>query len=97
MGTPPTWDAPDFLEYLAQDTGNRYNCHLCRRCERRPGIYVCCPEMPGKKPVVILGAGTTENGAPRRPSHTAFSSQWSQENWKAFFKTDRRNSRTDNG
>jgi len=66
-------DAPDFLEYLAQDTETDIIAIYVEGVKDGPGIYVCCPEMPGKKkPVVILGAGQPKT-APAPPFRIRFS------------------------
>jgi acyl-CoA synthetase (NDP forming) len=84
-GNAADLDAPDFLEYLAQDTETDIIAIYVEGVKDGPAFMSAVRKCRAKKPVVILGAGTTENGARAALSHTA-SVTWSQENWKAFFK-----------
>jgi acyl-CoA synthetase (NDP forming) len=78
-------DAPDFLEYLADDEKTKViACYIegVRQGSRFVAAVKKCLE---KKPVVILKAGLTESGASAAASHTA-SLAGSKNIWEAFFK-----------
>jgi len=78
-------DAPDFLEYLADDADTKIiSCYTegVRNGRRYLEAIRKCLKA---KPVVILKAGLTESGAGAAASHTA-SLAGSQATWDAFFK-----------
>jgi acyl-CoA synthetase (NDP forming) len=78
-------DAPDFLEYLADDAETAIvTCYIegVRDGHRFMGAVRKCL---AKKPVIILKAGLTESGAGVAASHTS-SIAGSRATWEAFFK-----------
>ena len=84
-GNAADLDALDFLEYLAQDTETDVIALYVEGVKDGPAFMSAVRKCLEKKPVVILGAGTSENGARAALSHTA-SVTWPQETWKGFFK-----------
>jgi acyl-CoA synthetase (NDP forming) len=78
-------DAPDFLEYLAEDSETAViTCYIegARDCRRFMASVMKCLQC---KPVIILKAGLTESGAHAAASHTA-SLAGSAMVWDGFFR-----------
>jgi acyl-CoA synthetase (NDP forming) len=84
-GNAADLDAPDFLDYLAQDAETDVIALYIEGVKNGPAFISAVRKCRGKKPVVILGAGTTENGARAALSHTNSVTR-SQKTWKDFFK-----------
>ena len=84
-GNAADLDAPDFLEYLAQDKQTDIIALYVEGVKNGSMFMSAVRKCRAKKPVIILRAGTTENGARAALYHTA-SVTWSQETWKGVFK-----------
>jgi acyl-CoA synthetase (NDP forming) len=84
-GNAADLDAPNFLEYLAQDKKTDIIALYVEGVKDGPAFISAVRKCRAKKPVVILGAGTTQNGARAALAHTG-SITWSHATWKAFFK-----------
>ena len=78
-------DAPDFLEYLAQDKKTDIIALYVEGVKDGPAFMSAVRKCRAKKPVIILRAGTTKNGARAALAHTASVTR-SEETWNAFFK-----------
>jgi acyl-CoA synthetase (NDP forming) len=78
-------DAPDFLEYLADDKETKVIACYIEGVHNGPRFFSAIKRCLSKKPVVILKAGLTESGAGAAVSHTA-SLAGSKSVWDAFFK-----------
>jgi acetyl-CoA synthetase (ADP-forming)/acetyltransferase len=84
-GNAADLDAPEILEYLARDTKTDVIALYIEGVKNGPAFTSAVRKCLGKKPVVILKAGTTENGTRAALSHTA-SVTWTEETWNSFFK-----------
>ena len=84
-GNAADLDAPDFLEYLTQDSDTDLIALYIEGVKNGPRFMSAVRKCLEKKPVVILKAGLTENGASAAMSHTA-SLTGSETIWDAFFK-----------
>ncbi len=84
-GNAADLDAPDFLEYLTQDSDTDLIALYIEGVKNGPRFMSAVRKCLEKKPVVILKAGLTENGASAAMSHTA-SLTGSETIWGAFFK-----------
>ena len=84
-GNAADLDAPDFLEYLAQDKETDVIALYIEGVKNGPRFKSAVRKCMEKKPVVILKAGLTENGAGVALSHTG-SMTGSKAVWKAFIK-----------
>jgi len=78
-------DAPDFLEYLAGDVETEIIAGYIEGVRDGRRFLKAVKQCLMTKPVVILKAGLTENGAGAAASHTA-SPTGSKSVWDAFFK-----------
>jgi len=78
-------DAPDFLEYLADDEDTSAVACYIEGTKDGPRFVQAVKKCLAKKPVVILKAGLTESGAGAAASHTA-SMAGSKSIWEAFFR-----------
>ncbi len=78
-------DAPDFLEYLADDAETDIIACYTEGVKDGPRFVQAVKKCLSRKPVVILKAGLTESGAGAVVSHTA-SLAGSKVIWDAFFK-----------
>ncbi len=84
-GNATDLDATDFLEYLAQDTDTNIIALYIEGVNNGPRFLAAVRKCMEEKPLVILKAGLTENGASAAISHTA-SMTGSKVIWDAFFK-----------
>ena len=84
-GNAADLDAPDFLEYLARDEKTDIVALYIEGVKDGPAFLSAVRDCRAKKPVIILRAGTTENGARAALYHTASVTR-SEETWNAFFK-----------
>ena len=84
-GNAADLDAPDFLEYLAQDTKTDAIALYLEGVKNKSRFESAVRKCIKKKAVVILKAGLTKNGARAAVSHTA-SLPESKSVWNAFFK-----------
>ncbi len=84
-GNAADLDAPDFLEYLSQDKKTDIIAIYIEGVKDGPAFMSAVRKCMAKKPIIILRAGTTENGARAALYHTASVTR-SEEAWKAFFK-----------
>ena len=84
-GNAADLDAPDFLQYLAQDTETDIIALYIEGVKNGPRFISAVRKCMEKKPVVILKAGLTENGAGVALFHTG-SMTGSKADWKAFIK-----------
>jgi acetate---CoA ligase (ADP-forming) subunit alpha len=78
-------DAPDFLEYLADDDETRVIACYIEGIHDGPRFITAVKRCLAKKPVIVLKAGLTESGAGAAASHTA-SLTGSKSIWEAFFR-----------
>jgi acyl-CoA synthetase (NDP forming) len=78
-------DAPDFLEYLADDDETRVVSCYIEGVKNGPRFLAAIKRCLEKKPVIILKAGLTESGAGAAASHTA-SMAGAKAIWEAFFR-----------
>ena len=78
-------DAPDFLEYLADDEDTKVIACYIEGVHNGPRFVSAIKRCLTKKPVVVLKAGLTESGAGAAASHTA-SLAGSKSVWEAFFR-----------
>ena len=78
-------DAPDFLNYLANDSETDVIACYIEGIKDGRGYLETIKECLKTKPVIILKAGLTESGAEAAASHTA-SLAGSEAIWDAFFK-----------
>jgi acyl-CoA synthetase (NDP forming) len=78
-------DAPDFLEYLADDEETEIIACYIEGVHNGPRFISAVKKCMKKKPVVVLKAGLTESGAGAAASHTA-SLAGSRAIWEAFFR-----------
>ena len=78
-------DAPDFLEYLADDEETKVIACYIEGIHDGPRFVSAIKRCLTKKPVVVLKAGLTESGAGAAASHTA-SLTGSKSVWEAFFR-----------
>jgi acyl-CoA synthetase (NDP forming) len=84
-GNAADLDAPELLEYLARDTKTDVIALYIEGVKNGPAFTSAVRKCLGKKPVVILKAGTTANGTRAALAHTA-SVTWPEETWNSFFK-----------
>ncbi len=84
-GNAADLDAPDFLEYLADDAATKAIACYIEGVKNGPRFVAAVKRCLAKKPVVILKAGLTESGAGAAASHTA-SLTGAKNVWDAFFK-----------
>ena len=84
-GNAADLDAPDFLEYLAMDKKTGIIAVYVEGVKDAPAFMSAVRKCRAKKPVIILRAGTTENGARAALYHTASVTR-SEETWDTFFK-----------
>jgi acyl-CoA synthetase (NDP forming) len=84
-GNATDLDATDFLEYLAEDKDTNIVALYIEGVNNGPRFLAAVRKCMEKKPLVILKAGLTENGAGAAISHTA-SMTGSRAVWEAFFK-----------
>ena len=84
-GNATDLDATDFLEYLAHDTDTNIIALYIEGVNNGPRFLAAVRKCMEQKPLVILKAGLTENGAAAAISHTA-SITGSKAVWEAFFK-----------
>jgi acyl-CoA synthetase (NDP forming) len=78
-------DAPDFLEYLADDDNTKVIACYIEGIHNGPRFLAAIKRCLLKKPVIVLKAGLTESGAGAAASHTA-SLAGSKSIWEAFFR-----------
>jgi acyl-CoA synthetase (NDP forming) len=78
-------DETDFLEYLIADKNTDVIGLYIEGIKNGPRFLSAVRKCVAQKPVVILKAGLTENGAGAAISHTA-SFTGSQQVWQAFFR-----------
>ena len=78
-------DAPDFLEYLAQDTETEIIASYIEGVRDGRRFLEAVKKCQATKPVIILKAGLTESGAGAAASHTA-ALAGSASVWDTFFK-----------
>ncbi len=84
-GNAADLDAPELLEYLARDTKTDVIGLYIESVKNGPAFLSAVRKCLEKKPVVILRAGITKNGARAALAHTA-SVTWPEKTWNAFFK-----------
>jgi acyl-CoA synthetase (NDP forming) len=84
-GNAADLDAPDFLEYLAQDRKTGIIAVYVEGVKDGPAFISAVLKCLKNKPVIILRAGTTENGARAALYHTASVTR-SEETWNEFFQ-----------
>lgn len=84
-GNAADLDAPDFLEYLADDENTHAIACYIEGVHNGPRFVSAIKKCLLKKPVVVLKAGLTESGAGAAASHTA-SLAGAKAVWDAFFK-----------
>jgi acyl-CoA synthetase (NDP forming) len=84
-GNAADLDAPDFLEYLAKDIKTDIIALYIEGIKNPPAFVSAVKKCMVNKPVVILKAGLTKNGARASLFHTA-SMTGSKTVWNAFFK-----------
>jgi len=84
-GNAADLDAPDFLEYLADDEETKAVACYIEGVKNGPRFVSAVKKCLTKKPVVILKAGLTESGSGAAASHTA-SLTGAKPVWDAFFK-----------
>jgi acyl-CoA synthetase (NDP forming) len=84
-GNAADLDETDFLEYLAADEDTDVIGLYIEGIKNGPRFLSAVRKCVAKKPVVILKAGLTENGAGAAISHTA-SFTGSQQVWQTFFR-----------
>jgi acyl-CoA synthetase (NDP forming) len=84
-GNAADLDAPDFLEYLAHDQKTDIIAVYVEGVRDGPAFVSAVRKGRVKKPVIIMRAGTTENGARTALYHTSSITR-PEENWDAFFK-----------
>ena len=84
-GNAADLNAPDFLEYLAQDRKTDIIALYVEGVKDGPAFISAVRKCLAKKPVIILRAGTTENGARAALYHTASVTR-SEETWNEFFQ-----------
>jgi acyl-CoA synthetase (NDP forming) len=84
-GNAADLDAPDFLEYLAQDKETDVIALYIEGVKNGPRFKSAVRKCMRQKPVVILKAGLTENGVGAAMYHTG-STTGSKTVWNAFFK-----------
>lgn len=78
-------DGPELLEYLAQDTETDVIALYIEGVKNYPRFISAVKQCMKKKPVIILKAGLTKNGADVASFHTA-SITGAKAVWDAFFK-----------
>ncbi len=84
-GNAADLDETDFLEYLASDNDTDIIGLYIEGVKNGPRFMSAVKKCMKKKPVVILKAGLTGNGAAAAISHTG-SFTGSQKVWQAFFR-----------
>jgi acyl-CoA synthetase (NDP forming) len=84
-GNAADLDETDFLEYLAADNDTDIIGLYIEGIKNGPRFLSAVRNCAAQKPVVILKAGLTENGASAAISHTA-SFTGSPQVWQAFFR-----------
>lgn len=84
-GNAADLDATDFLEYVTQDAGTKIVAVYVEGVNNGPRFFTAAGKCVEKKPLVIVKAGLTENGAGAAISHTA-SMTGVKTVWDAFFK-----------
>ena len=84
-GNATDLDAPEFLEYLAQDMETDIIALYIEGVKNYPRFISAVKQCMKKKPVIILKAGLTKNGADVAAFHTA-SITGAKAVWDAFFK-----------
>ena len=70
-GNAADLDAPELLEYLAQDTETDIIALYIEGVKNYPRFISAVKQCMKKKPVIILKAGLTKNGADVAAFHTA--------------------------
>ncbi len=78
-------DAPDFLDYLADDPETEIIASYIEGVKDGRRYLAAVSKCLTKKPLIILKAGLTESGAGAVASHTA-SLAGSKNAWEAFFR-----------
>jgi len=78
-------DAPDFLEYLAEDTETRIICAYLEGVRDGRRLMEIVRRINPVKPVIIWKGGLTSSGARAAVSHTG-SLAGNRQIWGAFFK-----------
>ena len=76
-------DAPDFLEYLVDDSETKYVICYIEGVKDGQRFFAAMKKCAQNKPVVLLKGGLTESGAGATLSHTG-SLSGSKEIWSAF-------------
>jgi acyl-CoA synthetase (NDP forming) len=84
-GNAADLDAPDFLEYMATDNKTSIIALYIEGVKDGPAFMSAVRKCLKRKPVIILRAGTTENGARAALYHTASVTR-SEKAWNAFFQ-----------
>jgi len=78
-------DAPDFLEYLADDPETKIIALYIEGPKDAPRLKAALNKAAGRKPVIAIKGGMTEQGMRAASSHTG-SMAATPETWRALFK-----------
>jgi acyl-CoA synthetase (NDP forming) len=78
-------DGPDFLDYLADDPETHIIAFYIEGTKNGERLKTALAKASGKKPVIVIKGGLTEQGIRAATSHTA-SLAGTPEIWRAFFK-----------
>ncbi len=84
-GNALTLDAPDFVEYLAGDSGTQVICMYLEGVRDGRCLFDVVRRTNRVKPVVMWKGGRTESGARAAASHTS-SMAGDRQVWDAFFE-----------
>jgi acyl-CoA synthetase (NDP forming) len=84
-GNALTLDAPDFVEYLASDSGTQVICMYLEGVRDGRHLFDVVRHTNRVKPVVMWKGGRTDSGARAAASHTS-SMAGDRQVWNAFFE-----------
>jgi acyl-CoA synthetase (NDP forming) len=85
FGNAADLDGADFLEYLADDPDTKIIAFYAEGTHRGARLKAALTRAAGRKPVIAIKGGMTEQGMRAAASHTA-SMAGSPEMWKALFR-----------
>jgi acyl-CoA synthetase (NDP forming) len=84
-GNAADLDAPELLDYLARDKDTEIIALYIEGVKDAAEFTAAIRKCLAAKPVVVLNAGTTANGARAALAHTA-SVTWTKDKWHDFFR-----------
>ena len=84
-GNAADLDAPELLDYLARDKATDIIALYIEGVKNAAEFTAAIRKCLATKPVVVLNAGTTANGARAALAHTA-AVTWTEDKWHDFFR-----------